>query len=78
MKKTELDGFCPVTYRDNEKTYESLVRGSDSFGVEFKSKTYLMSSDMNQQKFLRRPNDYIDMVLPSKASVQNYAGLKET
>ena len=62
----ELDGFCPITYRDNGLTYDSLLRGSESFSAMYKNKLYLMSSDCKREKFLRRPNDYVNMHLPSK------------
>ena len=64
--EAELGGFCPIRYRDNGMTYNALLRGSESYSVMYKRKIFLMSSEENRQKFLRRPCDYINMRLPSK------------
>ena len=53
-------------FQDNGSSYEALRRGSENFAVEYEKKLYVMISEENRQKFLRKPRDYIGQQLPSK------------
>ncbi|XP_014892275.1 adenylate kinase 9 isoform X1 [Poecilia latipinna] len=65
-QQIELKGFCPVTYKDGNQRYESLVRGLMQYAVEYKEKLYLFETKEKQEKFMRTPELYCDQKLPCK------------
>uniref|UniRef100_UPI00358F4386 adenylate kinase 9-like n=1 Tax=Myxine glutinosa TaxID=7769 RepID=UPI00358F4386 len=62
----ELDGFCPVTYRDGKERTESLVSGNINHAVKYRNKVYLCHSEGAMDKFLRLPEVYSSVTLPKK------------
>ncbi|XP_016527420.1 adenylate kinase 9 isoform X2 [Poecilia formosa] len=65
-QQIELKGFCPVTYKDGNQRYESLVRGLMQYAVEYKEKLYIFETKEKQEKFMRTPELYCDQKLPCK------------
>ncbi|XP_054617797.1 adenylate kinase 9 [Dunckerocampus dactyliophorus] len=62
----EMKGFCPVTYLDGKLRYEALVRGSVDCAVEYRERIYACETKQKQYKFLRAPEHYWDLQLPTK------------
>ncbi|XP_055981425.1 adenylate kinase 9 [Sorex fumeus] len=65
-KCAELQGYCPVTYRDGEQRYEALVPGNVNYAVEYRDRIYICETKEKLQKFLRLPEKYWDQTLPNK------------
>ncbi|XP_017457312.2 adenylate kinase 9 isoform X2 [Rattus norvegicus] len=62
----ELQGYCPVTYKDGKQRYEALVPGDNEYAVEYRGRIYICESEEKLQKFLRLPMKYWDQKLPHK------------
>ncbi|XP_072219011.1 adenylate kinase 9 [Leuresthes tenuis] len=65
-QQAEIKGFCPVTYLDGEQRYEALVRGKMEYAVEYRERIYIFETKQKQDMFLRTPETYWDLKLPSK------------
>ncbi|XP_048210476.1 adenylate kinase 9 [Perognathus longimembris pacificus] len=65
-KCAELQGYCPVTYKDGKQRYEALVPGTNEYAVEYQGHIYICESEEKLQKFLRSPMNYWDQKLPQK------------
>nr|XP_012608625.1 adenylate kinase 9 isoform X2 [Microcebus murinus] len=65
-KCAELQGYCPVTYRDGQQRYEALVPGNINYAAEYRNRIYICESEEKLQKFLRSPMKYWDQKLPHK------------
>ncbi|XP_054992699.1 adenylate kinase 9 [Sorex araneus] len=65
-KCAELQGYCPVTYKDGEQRYEALVPGNVNYAVEYRDRIYICETKEKLQKFLRLPEKYWDQTLPNK------------
>ncbi|KAM4866420.1 adenylate kinase 9 isoform 2-T5 [Thomomys bottae] len=65
-KCAELQGYCPVTYKDGKQRFEALVPGNNKYAVEYRERIYICESEEKLQKFLRSPIKYWDQKLPQK------------
>jgi adenylate kinase family enzyme len=65
-KQIELRGLCPVTYVDGARAYEALVYGSGDCVCEYDGKLYSLASSEAQERFMRQPWKYVDVVLPKR------------
>nr|XP_020032489.1 adenylate kinase 9 [Castor canadensis] len=65
-KCAELQGYCPVTYRDGKQRYEALVPGNINYAIEYRNRIYICESKEKLEKFLRKPMNYWDQKLPNK------------
>ncbi|KAM4771030.1 adenylate kinase 9 [Rhinophrynus dorsalis] len=65
-KNAEMRGYCPVTYLDGKKRYEALVPGHIEKAVEYRDKIYIFENEEKLQKFMRLPEKYWNLKLPSK------------
>ncbi|XP_069866381.1 adenylate kinase 9 isoform X2 [Dipodomys merriami] len=65
-KCADLQGYCPVTYKDGQQRYEALVPGNNEYAVEYREHIYICESEEKLQKFLRSPMNYWDQKLPQK------------
>ncbi|KAM6148394.1 LOW QUALITY PROTEIN: adenylate kinase 9 [Erethizon dorsatum] len=65
-KCAELQGYCPVTYKEGEHRYEALVPGNSNYAVEYCDRIYICENKEKLQKFLRSPLKYWDQKLPHK------------
>ncbi|XP_056422277.1 adenylate kinase 9 isoform X3 [Hyla sarda] len=65
-KNAEMKGYCPVTYVDGKKRYETLVPGHIENAVEYRDKIYIFESEEKVQKFMRLPEKYWNHKLPAK------------
>lgn len=55
LKNKAMSGYCPVSIRDAGV----WTVGEPSFHVEFDGLTYLMAGEVEHERFLERPHDYI-------------------
>ncbi|XP_047274260.1 adenylate kinase 9 isoform X5 [Homo sapiens] len=65
-KCAELQGYCPVTYKDGNQRYEALVPGSINYALEYHNRIYICENKEKLQKFLRSPLKYWEQKLPHK------------
>ncbi|XP_028858272.1 adenylate kinase 9 isoform X2 [Denticeps clupeoides] len=65
-QQVEMKGYCPVTFGDGQLRYESLVKGSVEYAVEYREKIYVLEGEEKREKFLRQPHVYWDLKLPHK------------
>uniref|UniRef100_H2ZK16 Uncharacterized protein n=1 Tax=Ciona savignyi TaxID=51511 RepID=H2ZK16_CIOSA len=65
-KRTELNGYCPVSYLDGKLRYEALVEGNPELVVEYREKLYACSTERHLNKFMRSPEKYCNLRLPQK------------
>ncbi|XP_078492449.1 adenylate kinase 9 [Ciona intestinalis] len=65
-KRTELNGYCPVSYLDGKLRYEALVEGNNELVVEYRDKLYAFATENRLEKFMRTPEKYCDLKLPDK------------
>eukprot|EP01135_Chromosphaera_perkinsii_P003290 Nk52_evm65s239 gene=Nk52_evmTU65s239 len=65
-KGVALKGFCPVSYHDNNYSFNSIVPGKQDFMAEYKDEIYLMKDEENLLIFMRKPYLYCDLQLPKK------------
>ncbi|XP_064400448.1 adenylate kinase 9-like [Halichondria panicea] len=65
-KQVEIQGYCPVTYVDGNRRYESLCPGNPDIVAEYKGKLYCFRSIASQENFMRQPERYEVASLPSK------------
>ncbi|XP_072102423.1 adenylate kinase 9 isoform X1 [Mobula birostris] len=65
-KHAELQGYCPVTFLDGMEKYEALIPGNIDYAVEYRKKLYLFQDEKHLNKFMRHPEKYCDLKLPSK------------
>ncbi|KAF7230651.1 adenylate kinase 9 isoform X1 [Nothobranchius furzeri] len=65
-QQAEMQGFCPVTYKDGKQRYEALIQGSLEYAVEYKERIYICESKQKQDTFMRIPETYWDQKLPVK------------
>ncbi|XP_078256014.1 adenylate kinase 9 [Rhinoraja longicauda] len=65
-KRAELQGYCPVTYLDGKLRYDALIPGRIDFAAEYRGKIYLFQDEKHLDQFMRLPEMYWDLKLPSK------------
>lgn len=62
----ELLGYCPVTLVEGPPGFDSIIQGNPDMIAEYESKFFCMANEMKLDKFMRKPWDYADVVLPKK------------
>ncbi|KAJ3039521.1 adenylate kinase [Rhizophlyctis rosea] len=62
----EMRGYCPVTFVEGKGTFESIVPGDENFIAEYDGKMYCMASEEKLEKFMRTPDPYTNLRLPTK------------
>ncbi|KAI8824321.1 uncharacterized protein EV422DRAFT_519744 [Fimicolochytrium jonesii] len=62
----ELQGYCPVTFAEGPKGFQSIVPGRQDFIAEYDNKLYSMESEQKREAFMRTPWKYASLVLPAK------------
>ncbi|XP_051881405.1 LOW QUALITY PROTEIN: adenylate kinase 9 [Pristis pectinata] len=65
-KHAELQGYCPVTFLDGKERYEALIPGHIDYAAEYRNKIYFLQDEKRLNRFMRRPEKYWDLKLPSK------------
>ncbi|UJR31514.1 hypothetical protein I4U23_019003 [Adineta vaga] len=65
-KPVEFASYCPVTYLNGGKRYESLVLGQQEFALEYRDKLYFLLNEEAREKFMRQPEKYWNIPLPNK------------
>ncbi|KAJ3024107.1 adenylate kinase [Thoreauomyces humboldtii] len=65
-KGLELRGYCPVTFAEGPKGFQSIVPGSHDYIAEYAGKLYAMESLKNLQSFMRTPWRFASLQLPHK------------
>ncbi|XP_046580092.1 adenylate kinase 9-like [Haliotis rubra] len=66
IREVELQGYCPVTFLDGKKRYESIVPGNPDLIVEYRKKYYYFESEEKLLKFMKLPEVYWNLKLPHK------------
>lgn len=62
----DLNGYCPVTFLDGRKRYESIVPGDSNLVVEYRNKLHYFDDEEKLYKFMRLPEKYFNLTLPHK------------
>ncbi|KAJ3052473.1 adenylate kinase [Rhizophlyctis rosea] len=65
-KGLEIGGYCPVTFVEGGGRFESIVPGDENFVAEYEGKLYAMASEEKVETFMRTPDPYTNIRLPTK------------
>ncbi|KAI8911461.1 hypothetical protein EDD86DRAFT_188816 [Gorgonomyces haynaldii] len=65
-KQFELKGYCPVTFLNGDRKFESIVPGDPEFVLEYQGNIYCFQNLMALNTFKLTPWKFVDLVLPAK------------
>lgn len=65
-QQLEIRGYCPVTFRQGNGQFESILKGSEEYLAEYDGKIFAMRNQDCLDKFMQTPWKFINITLPKK------------